>query len=111
MRHDAARPSGTNQRLVHPHPSGRRKNFASLIVHVVRDLVRSFGQRLFAGESLAIFCLRVARDPLDHDSTMPIGAVDYMASGRETSRYSMPLPSGRRIVSNVRVDTTLKVGR
>jgi hypothetical protein len=40
----------------------------------------------FAGWSLAIFCLRVARDLLDHDSTLPIEAVNYMALGREASR-------------------------
>jgi len=71
----------------------------------------SFRQRQLGRESLAIFCFRVARDPLDYDSTMPIGAVDYRVPGREASRHSKPLPSARGIVSNGHVDTRLKVRR
>src|SRR5260370_3054368 len=39
---------------------------------------------------------------------MPIGALDYMASGREASRHGKPLPSGRGIVSNGRADPGLR---
>src|ERR1700730_10111832 len=41
---------------------------------------------------------------------MPIEAVDYMAPGREASRYSKPLPSAHGIVSNGRVGPRTRGG-
>src|SRR5260370_42230862 len=77
----------------------------------VLDMLTAHSDRQFGVESLAIFRLRVARDRFDHDSTMPIGALDYMASGREASRHGKPLPSERGIVSNGQVDPGLEVGQ